>query len=723
MMPSSPNHSAAGGSQNGAARSKQPPAARPPVARPTNNQRGGGGGRGGRPYRPSNRDEEQAIHRAASVFGSTRQWVQPFYDYVDPINPGNRVSGFLCKQEGAHKGSLLLTSINGQQLPEPQLVYGTPRMLYPYNKAEATTGDDGDDTITFDVSCEYDTFPSCHSFYLATKWNGVNVVFFTYRDFTNHMYVSATTRGRVFFDDSVFGNIRSAVYRIIARWFDKTEQEMSFPFPLAPALAATNAEDKTQDEGEPPAKGKSASSPPGRQSRSSVKVIDISALPPALSLLQDPDNVQSISFELCGSEEPHLVAYPFALDLKPLFFTSPAGVISPIIPARPFLPPLVRDLLQPATTGAAAPSATGEADAKADAADAALQFTERRLPFNDSQDLQRVCRDLQQWGEHQNRTWRKLKNLTQALFFHHFIIEGWVLYLLNERGEAVARSKLYKIKAKDIEGSHYEKFDLGVQKMVLLGLQKCYQAGKPITPANLRAELEWSEKAWKRFEREIYPFIDGRPNPEELLKEQEEERKRNPSGSLQRMVVMMGVPGSGKSTLAKRLIEAYPEFVRVNQDEMKTRKRCEAEAEIGLRRGKSVLVDRCNFDYQQRVTWIKLARKYGVKSIELVWLKVSMEVCKQRVSVRTDHPTIAPGEQGLAIIDRFKSLLADPLTAEGFTAVHVLENDQDTLRLFPALGFLHPDAAAGSSGSGCGAQPEPAAEPQPLAEPEPQAQE
>jgi hypothetical protein len=57
----------------------------------------------------------------------------------------------------------------------------------------------------------------------------VNVVFFTYRDFTNHTYVSATTRGRVFFDDSVFGNIRSAVYRIIARWFGKTEQ---VPFPL-----------------------------------------------------------------------------------------------------------------------------------------------------------------------------------------------------------------------------------------------------------------------------------------------------------------------------------------------------------------------------------------------------------------------------------------------------------------------------------------------------------
>jgi len=39
-----------------------------------------------------------------------------------------------------------------------------------------------------------------------------------------------------------------------------------------------------------------------------------------------------------------------------------------------------------------------------------------------------------------------------------------------------------------------------------------------------------------------------------------------------------------------------------------------------------------------------------VKSIELVWLKVSMEVCKQRVSVRTDHPTIAPGEQGTLLL-------------------------------------------------------------------------
>jgi len=62
----------------------------------------------------------------------------------------------------------------------------------------------------------------------------------------------------------------------------------------------------------------------------------------------------------------------------------------------------------------------------------------------------------------------------------------------------------------------------------------------------------------------------------------------------------------GKSTFAKRFLKANPDFERVNQDELKTRKRCEAVAEAHLKEGKSVIVDRCNFDYQQRLTWIKL---------------------------------------------------------------------------------------------------------------------
>ena len=39
---------------------------------------------------------------------------------------------------------------------------------------------------------------------------------------------------------------------------------------------------------------------------------------------------------------------------------------------------------------------------------------------------------------------------------------------------------------------------------------------------------------------------------------------------------------------------------RVNQDEMGTRKVCETRTEQALQKGKSVVIDRCNFDIAQR---------------------------------------------------------------------------------------------------------------------------
>jgi len=57
------------------------------------------------------------------------------------------------------------------------------------------------------------------------------------------------------------------------------------------------------------------------------------------------DQVQSISFELCGYEEAHLVHYLFALELKPLFLTSQLGVISPIIPKEPCPQPSASEIL------------------------------------------------------------------------------------------------------------------------------------------------------------------------------------------------------------------------------------------------------------------------------------------------------------------------------------------------------------------------------------------
>jgi hypothetical protein len=51
-------------------------------------------------------------------------------------------------------------------------------------------------------------------------------------------------------------------------------------------------------------------------------------LPPALSALAD-SNIQSISFELCGSDFPELVKYNFAMALIPLYCTTYSGAIKP----------------------------------------------------------------------------------------------------------------------------------------------------------------------------------------------------------------------------------------------------------------------------------------------------------------------------------------------------------------------------------------------------------
>lgn len=56
------------------------------------------------------------------------------------------------------------------------------------------------------------------------------------------------------------------------------------------------------------------------------------ALPDALAPLKE-DDVQSISFELCGADEPSLVKYSFVLSLKPLFITTRKGAIKPVIAA------------------------------------------------------------------------------------------------------------------------------------------------------------------------------------------------------------------------------------------------------------------------------------------------------------------------------------------------------------------------------------------------------
>jgi predicted kinase len=83
------------------------------------------------------------------------------------------------------------------------------------------------------------------------------------------------------------------------------------------------------------------------------------------------------------------------------------------------------------------------------------------------------------------------------------------------------------------------------------------------------------------------------------------------------------------------------QFARVNQDEMKSRKKCVVNAKLAMSEGLCVIVDRCNFDFSQRQVWYDLAVEYGYP-VDCVVLVVPLPLCIQRCRQRKTHETIQP---------------------------------------------------------------------------------
>jgi predicted kinase/predicted phosphohydrolase len=133
------------------------------------------------------------------------------------------------------------------------------------------------------------------------------------------------------------------------------------------------------------------------------------------------------------------------------------------------------------------------------------------------------------------------------------------------------------------------------------------------------------------------------------------------------LIILCGLPGSGKSTLAKEMEGRG--YVRVNQDELGSKRTCIRVAEGALKAGHSVVIDRCNFNKEQRSTWINLAKQFKVKNVRAIWLKVPVETCINRAAARTDHPTIENGEVAERVITSLNRIWETPEISEGIDEI------------------------------------------------------
>jgi predicted kinase len=150
------------------------------------------------------------------------------------------------------------------------------------------------------------------------------------------------------------------------------------------------------------------------------------------------------------------------------------------------------------------------------------------------------------------------------------------------------------------------------------------------------------------------------------------------------IIVLVGIPGSGKSTFAAALVDVAPHlYVRVNQDDLGSRDACISFAKEMLWKGKSPVIDRCNFDKAQRKHWIQIARDANVRA-HYVYLCVDQETCLDRCLKRRNHPTLPARKAHGVVTDMFKKLV-EPNVKEGFADGKRLVTFQNYMDYFLSL--------------------------------------
>lgn len=130
------------------------------------------------------------------------------FNEVDPFND-NRLEGVICHDNNEYYGSIFLERVNGKSCP--QLIMGSPKMHYPFDKAGIYR------------------FPPAHYIEVFEKLDGTNILAYRYTD-GNSTYITYKTRLNPILKSGRFGDFLSMWREVLAEYGEggiKWEMEQS----------------------------------------------------------------------------------------------------------------------------------------------------------------------------------------------------------------------------------------------------------------------------------------------------------------------------------------------------------------------------------------------------------------------------------------------------------------------------------------------------------------
>jgi protein-tyrosine phosphatase/predicted kinase len=154
-----------------------------------------------------------------------------------------------------------------------------------------------------------------------------------------------------------------------------------------------------------------------------------------------------------------------------------------------------------------------------------------------------------------------------------------------------------------------------------------------------------------------------------------------------RTIILVGLPGSGKSSFSKLIQNQYPNknnIIRINKDEM--REKMEMDNTINNKinnKNITFIIDNCNLEVSTRNYWINYFSK---KRIWIIYFKMDIEECENRIKNRTDHPTLKSSQYSI-VKNMYEKLEEPNYYTEKVEKIIEINSIEESYELLKKWGF------------------------------------